>query len=123
MVKDREIYTEGEGESLHKFVCEVSIIKNLKYGIPRISLYFDLQLWTITVETSSLCRNTPNFDTFLLSVKLYNTFIRLKIEYGLAIFNFNKRQVTRLESIQDNRSRLIVGGKLTSSMKGLPHHD
>lgn len=69
------------------------------------------------MHTLSRIGARPNAFTIPLSVKLYKTFIRPKIEYGLAILNFNKKQITRLERIQDDCLRMIVGGKSTSSMK------
>ncbi|KAI9327876.1 hypothetical protein BD770DRAFT_404617 [Pilaira anomala] len=52
-----------------------------------------------------------------LSIKLYKSFIRPKIEYGLSVMKFNKQNITRLERIQADCLRMIVGGHRTASMK------
>lgn len=57
--------------------------------------------------------------SLLLSTKLYQTFIRPKFEYGLAVTHLYKKDIAKLEQLQDRCLRLIVGGWSSSSTRAL----
>ncbi|KAJ8651345.1 hypothetical protein O0I10_013156, partial [Lichtheimia ornata] len=57
----------------------------------------------------------------LLAIRLYQQFIRPKMEYGLAITPFNKAHLRKLEQAQDSCLRRIFGGHSKSSTKAFRH--
>ncbi|KAG1437559.1 hypothetical protein G6F56_013044 [Rhizopus delemar] len=59
--------------------------------------------------------------TLLLSSRLYATFVRPKLEYGLAIIRLLKKDVAELERTQDRCLRMIVSGHSKASTVVLRH--
>ncbi|KAJ8655018.1 hypothetical protein O0I10_009223 [Lichtheimia ornata] len=57
----------------------------------------------------------------LLAIRLYQQFIRPKMEYGLAITPSTKGQLKKLEQAQDQCLRWIFGGHSKSSTKAFRH--
>lgn len=64
--------------------------------------------------------NHNGFDKFL-SMKLYKSFIRPILEYGIPIIRTNKKDFKLLEDAQDQCVRLIFSGHKTSSTKVIRH--
>jgi hypothetical protein len=64
--------------------------------------------------------NHNGFDKFL-SIKLYKSFIRPILEYGISIIKSNKKDFKLLEDAQDQCIRLIFNGHKTSSTKVIRH--
>ncbi|SAM00903.1 hypothetical protein, partial, partial [Absidia glauca] len=57
----------------------------------------------------------------LLSVRLYQQFLRPQMEYGLAITHLGKERMRRLEQVQDTCLRRIFGAHDKSSTKVMKH--
>ncbi|KAI8096035.1 hypothetical protein BDF21DRAFT_314635, partial [Thamnidium elegans] len=64
--------------------------------------------------------NHNGFDKFL-SLKLYKSFIRPVLEYGVSIIRSNKKDFKLLEDAQDQCVRLMFNGHKTSSTKVIRH--
>lgn len=62
-----------------------------------------------------------NGFSLLLSARFYASFVRPKLEYGLAIAHLFKKDYTELNRVQDRCLRMIVGGHRTSSTVVLRH--
>ncbi|KAG2192553.1 hypothetical protein INT47_012777, partial [Mucor saturninus] len=58
-----------------------------------------------------------NGFSLLLSARLYKTFIRPKIEYGLAISCFTAREMSKLDTLQNSLVSMFVGSKHTTVAK------
>ncbi|KAG2192064.1 hypothetical protein INT47_006507 [Mucor saturninus] len=58
-----------------------------------------------------------NGFSLLLSARLYKTFIRPKIEYGLAISCFTAREMSKLDTLQNSLVSMFVGSKHTAVAK------
>ncbi|CDH56230.1 hypothetical protein RO3G_07988 [Lichtheimia corymbifera JMRC:FSU:9682] len=76
---------------------------------------------TAAMRTLETLGCNPRGFPRLLAIRLYQQFIRPKMEYGLAITHFNKDQLKRLEQAQDQCLRRIFGGHRTSSTKVFRH--
>ena len=57
----------------------------------------------------------------LTSSRIYVTFIRSKLEYGLGVSLFLKKDLKSLEKAQDQRLRMLFGGHRTSSTSVFKH--
>jgi hypothetical protein len=62
-----------------------------------------------------------NGFSLLLCARLYTTFIRPKLEYGIAITKFNGQQLKSLESAQNKCLRRLVGGGPGTAVAVLRH--
>lgn len=71
-------------------------------------------------QLSAIGANRSGFS-LLLSARLYATFVRPKIEYGLAIAKLLQKDYNALEKVQDTCLRMIMGAHKTASTMVLKH--
>lgn len=71
-------------------------------------------------QLSAIGANRSGFS-LLLSARLYATFVRPKLEYGLAIAKLQQKDYNALEKVQARCLRMIMGAHKTASTMVLQH--